>query len=545
MKKLILRTYGVTAILLCFLFFYGLLNLRLNLWREDAMTGYGEITEYVYNEISVPVSEESPLGIMGVMEFTLTNVRSDFDTLLFLTNHQNVKVYLEDLEVCSLKATPAPLVPKSPGSVYNEVVFDDGDNGKTVRIELSPVYKITLKEPELMLGNGYQIIKVILFQNLPILGLCFCVILIGVLQIIMALLHGKQEEHLEIALTHSTFTILIGIWKLLDSDFFALFGKAVPALSVISFIIIMFMPIMITKFVRDVLDAYKSTIWQIPELISLIGVFVTLGLQFFGILDFRESIWISETCLAVAFVCMYLGIFLSWRERGMTANVKAAFICSSLVLLWMIVDLYTFFNTRGVTKFPFSMLLFLIFLLIMVVKRIQTSKKGMEVGEKARQYKKLAYHDALTGFFNRAAYTDFLAGSEFNPKRNVLVAFDLNNLKKCNDQLGHDKGDVYIREAAKIIMDCFGEHGRCFRLGGDEFGAILVDDDLLGCERKARRMAERVRRFNQASSDIHMGIACGYAMFDPDEDEDIHATIRRADKMMYEEKFRMKQQEGT
>ena len=93
-------------------------------------------------------------------------------------------------------------------------------------------------------------------------------------------------------------------------------------------------------------------------------------------------------------------------------------------------------------------------------------------------------------------------------------------------------------------MDCFGEHGRCYRLGGDEFGAILLDDDLNSTARKAGKMAERVRKFNQQSHDIHMGIACGYAVFDPQEDADIHATIRRADRMMYEEKFRMKQQQA-
>ena len=160
----------------------------------------------------------------------------------------------------------------------------------------------------------------------------------------------------------------------------------------------------------------------------------------------------------------------------------------------------------------------------------------------ARQYKKLAYHDALTGFYNRAAYMDFLSGSEFDLKKCILVAFDLNNLKKCNDELGHDKGDVYIKEAAKIIMDCFGEHGRCYRLGGDEFGAILMDDTVEDCAKRTKRMQDRVAEFNKNSDDIHMGIACGFALFDAAEDADVHATIRRADKMMYEEKFRMKQQ---
>ncbi|MBP5282914.1 MAG: GGDEF domain-containing protein [Lachnospiraceae bacterium] len=542
MKKLIIRGYGIAVILFTFLFFYGLLSLRLSTWRKDALTGYGEITDYSYSVEKVALCDEAPLGKRAVLEFNLANIRSDFNTLLFLTAHENVTVSVGGREVYHLGTKRATLAPKSPGVVYNEVIFKDSDNGKTVRIELYPVYEGVLTPPDLMLGNGYQIVKVILFSNLPILGLCFTVILIGVLQIVFALLNAKTEEHLNIALSHSAFTILVGFWKLLDSDFIALFGKSLPVLSILSFVIMMFLPIMLTKFVRDTLDAYKSFVWQIPEFVTLLSILIMLAFQFFGVADFRDSIWITEVDLAIAFLCMFVGVGISIHDSGWNKNTKAGLGCTCLSLFWMVVDLYTYFKTSGVTNFPFTMLLFLIFLLTMVGHRLRVSKKDMEVGMKARQYKKLAYHDALTGFFNRAAYADFLNSSEFNPKNNVFVAFDLNNLKKCNDQLGHDKGDIYIKEAARIIMDCFGENGRCYRLGGDEFGAILLDDDLNTCARKANKMMERVKKFNHQSSDIQMGIACGYAVFDPKEDEDIHATIRRADKMMYEEKFKMKQQ---
>lgn len=539
MKKLIMRAYGVAAILFLFLILYGLMNLRLNTWRRDNLTGYCEITDY---EVTKENDATAELGKKTIMSFTLSGIRSDFDTLLFMTSHQNVTVYVGSEEVYSMKAKPGVIMPKSPGVVYNEVVFSDRDNGKKIKIVLEPIYAREEKLPDLLLGNGYQLVKVILFSNLPILVLCFCVILIGVMQIIMALINRKQEERLQVALTHSAFTIVVGFWKIIDSDFIALFGKALPVLSLLSFVVMMFLPIMLTKLVRDTLDAYKTTLWCIPEVVSLFGIMLTCIFQFFGVLDFRESIWIAEVGLASAFLCSFAGIGIYVKENGWDKDSKNAIVCAVLGLLWVSVDAYTYFGTKGVTKFPFSIILFLVFLLLMIGHRMKVSRMGMEVGMQARQYKKIAYHDALTGFFNRAAYVDFLASSEFNPQKSILLAFDLNNLKKCNDVLGHEKGDIYIKESAKIIMDCFGERGRCYRLGGDEFGAILMDDDLDGCERRVKKMNERVKRFNQESNDIRMGIACGYAIFDPDEDEDVHATIRRADKMMYEVKFRMKQQ---
>ena len=539
MKKLILRAYCLIGILFLFLFLYGLFNLRLSVQRKMDLTGYGEITEYVTSTVK---DETAPLGEKTVLSFRLKDIRSDFNTLLFLTAHQNVTVYLGSDVIYQMEPKSGIFMPKSPGVVYNEVVFRDEDNGRTIKIELEPVYEGVNEIPELMLGNGYQIFKVILFSNLPILSLCVIVIIIGIMQIIAALASGKQEENMSVALTHSAFTITVGVWKMLDSDFMALFSKELPVLSILPLIAVMFLPLMIMKVIFDVVSTYKSKTWIWPEAVSLMGICACFGMQFFGIADFRETIWIPVLCLVFGFFCAIIGIIQYVRESGFDKDAKAGLACTLLGILWTGLDVYTFLATSGVTRFPFSMFLFLIFLIFLIFKRMQVSRQGMEVGMQARQYKKLAYHDALTGFYNRAAYVDFLSGSEFDLKKCILVAFDLNNLKKCNDELGHDKGDIYIKEAAKIIMDCFGERGRCYRLGGDEFGAILMDDTMEDCKKRANRMRDRVAEFNRNSDDIHMGIACGFAMFDVAEDADVHATIRRADKMMYEEKFRMKQQ---
>jgi diguanylate cyclase (GGDEF)-like protein len=57
----------------------------------------------------------------------------------------------------------------------------------------------------------------------------------------------------------------------------------------------------------------------------------------------------------------------------------------------------------------------------------------------------------------------------------VIVTFDLNNLKQCNDQYGHRVGDEYIINAAHIIEDNFERYGKCYRIGGDEFCVIMPD----------------------------------------------------------------------
>jgi diguanylate cyclase (GGDEF)-like protein len=86
-----------------------------------------------------------------------------------------------------------------------------------------------------------------------------------------------------------------------------------------------------------------------------------------------------------------------------------------------------------------------------------------------------SYNDDMTGLYNRRAYDDTLSQlmNRDSLKNITIVVFDVNGLKMVNDTKGHAAGDELIKTAAKIINDNFGEYGKCFRTGGDEFVAIL------------------------------------------------------------------------
>lgn len=78
--------------------------------------------------------------------------------------------------------------------------------------------------------------------------------------------------------------------------------------------------------------------------------------------------------------------------------------------------------------------------------------------------------DELTGIGNRRAFER--ARQTADADANVeVVAFDINNLKAANDILGHEAGDAVIRDAARAIEEAAG--GRAFRIGGDEFVAVI------------------------------------------------------------------------
>jgi diguanylate cyclase (GGDEF)-like protein len=86
-----------------------------------------------------------------------------------------------------------------------------------------------------------------------------------------------------------------------------------------------------------------------------------------------------------------------------------------------------------------------------------------------------SYRDSMTGMFNRRAFnddTEHLRHREL-PKRLAVAIFDVNGLKTLNDTCGHASGDELIIGAAKVIQEVFSPYGKCYRIGGDEFAAIL------------------------------------------------------------------------
>lgn len=154
-----------------------------------------------------------------------------------------------------------------------------------------------------------------------------------------------------------------------------------------------------------------------------------------------------------------------------------------------------------------------------------------------------AYVDALTSVRNKGAFTDYLdkfqekldAGA--GPEEFAIGVFDCDNLKRINDRFGHDKGDIYLQTASRLICSVF-QHSPVFRIGGDEFAVVLLNEDF-------RNREELITHFGQRSADINWNteneweqvhVAIGVATYDPEKDHTTIDTMRRADKMMYRNK---------
>lgn len=107
--------------------------------------------------------------------------------------------------------------------------------------------------------------------------------------------------------------------------------------------------------------------------------------------------------------------------------------------------------------------------------------------------------DSLTGFDNRLAFDEMMNNIAADLRDDAgwtMYMFDVNGLKNINDTFGHLAGDELIISAANIIREAFGNSGHYYRIGGDEFVALVnasarelkdFDDKLEECLRKCNQ----------------------------------------------------------
>ena len=124
----------------------------------------------------------------------------------------------------------------------------------------------------------------------------------------------------------------------------------------------------------------------------------------------------------------------------------------------------------------------------------------------------------------------------------TIISFDLNNLKKTNDQYGHVQGDLLIKKAAELIDEIFSGSGIVGRIGGDEFIAILSTEDTTYVEALLEQMKKRIDETNRIITELNLSISYGYAMRNEIEENITEKVYQLSDNRMYEYKRIYKQQ---
>lgn len=149
--------------------------------------------------------------------------------------------------------------------------------------------------------------------------------------------------------------------------------------------------------------------------------------------------------------------------------------------------------------------------------------------------------DEMTQLYNRNKYLHMI--DEYYPavEQVGVIFWDVNGLKETNDNRGHEYGDRLIAGIAETIRDSVRSEDYAFRIGGDEFIAILEGAGKTQVESVVARWKDRLEQVNRMS-DFKLSASVGYAVGCGAKLEDI---VKQADAQMYEAKQRYKAQSGS
>ena len=145
-----------------------------------------------------------------------------------------------------------------------------------------------------------------------------------------------------------------------------------------------------------------------------------------------------------------------------------------------------------------------------------------------------AYHDALTGVFNRQYFYEYVLKEEITKTATVgIIITDIDNFKSINDTFGHNKGDEVLKTFTATLLASLRPNDTVIRWGGEEF-IIIVNtaskEELSSVAQKLRKAVEEIIIPDICPFTSSFGATLLL------EDENIDNTIARADKALYKAK---------
>ena len=166
-----------------------------------------------------------------------------------------------------------------------------------------------------------------------------------------------------------------------------------------------------------------------------------------------------------------------------------------------------------------------------------------DITQKKKSQQKIefqAHNDFLTGLYNRmkceSDLRKIIKQSVKDGVKGAVMFIDLDDFKHINAGLGHQYGDILLQQIAAGLQSIVGLRGKCYRMGGDEFVAIVMPDMFSELERIANKVKDMFNKpWYLMETEYFCTMSMGIAVF-PDDSKDVHEIIRLADIAMYESK---------
>ncbi len=433
----------------------------------------------------------------------------------------------------------------SYGMYIHEIPIPVGT--ETITLKLFPIFdrnpaafiNTLVIDPGMYMGDLFK-------KGIPGFCICLLMLILGIILILVSILtaHENQEQQIEF-FSLGAFSALIAIWAVNDTMVLQVLTQSPAVIRMINYITLIFLPYFPVSFIAGAVNQKKTKLLPVLFFLICVNFILNITLSSLKIVDYFNLVTVSQ-CIIVVALCM--GIYLvvsAIHKKSMERSFLIVLILGlGAGILGTGIDLLRYRFIEGVDQsasFYTCIGAFIFLVLIGIYFIREYSRVRMEKGQ-AEVMARLAYLDGLTGLKNRRAFNEVESELQGRPEETcIVIQFDINNMKKVNDEYGHMAGDKHIIAAANAIQKSFEEIGACYRTGGDEFIVLITESaDVENAKHALQDMEKNIQAYNQSENPpVPLEIAYGMALHQMSGESLKNAELL-ADQRMYECKRRKK-----
>ncbi|MGN0341706.1 MAG: sensor histidine kinase [Roseburia sp.] len=325
--------------------------------------GYESVDDFRMETVT---DDSAPAGVREIYTWTASRIDPEDDCLAFYLVHQCAQVYVDGEEIYTLTTEDKLLLGKTPGNNWVMVSLYPEDEGKDIQVVITPVYEsIVGRKVEFLMGSELSIYTGQMRKAMPQIIIGCLAVLVGLVFALMSLgeMKGKNQDSDLMAL--GTFSVMLGLWRLTDTRFTPFIMPEKPVfLFYVSLAMLMLGCVPLLRFLKYRFDKKTYILFDFCSLLSMAVCLLQVVLQFAGIRDFREMLWLSHAVLVFC-VLLCAGAFgYNWVKFGWKKMSGLGKSTCMLCVVGIACDVAAYYIKGNSSGLLFTLTAFLCFIII-------------------------------------------------------------------------------------------------------------------------------------------------------------------------------------
>lgn len=483
----------------------------------------------------INIEQDQPV----IIQKKLNESFKEEQTILIRSSLANIQVLLDDKEIYRDTRKRDSLFNRPLASAWHLVSLPQESNGSNLTLTyFSPFEAMHGTLNPVLYGNRGDLILHLIKENTLIVITDLFVLLLGIILVIFSFNFSEQIK--QSIMSIGFFSILLSLWMLSETKMLQFFTANEIIIGSLAYISLSLTAIPLIVYIKSIINE-ENKIFDFFIVAFVINTLLIIALQLLGIKEFFETMWSTHLLIGLLIIyAFYISYKSIWKKKE--KNLKYFTLGILVFAIFSSLELIRFYAFGIQTVSVLVRLGVILFIAIIGYGGIKAYIEHMERSYKSEVYKELAYKDSLTGAQNRMAFQneiEYLFMNKDLLDNLCFIIFDLNNLKRINDEYGHVTGDQGIIAAYNCIEEYFKSLGNCYRIGGDEFACLLKIDDENVLKKRLYEFKEAIKEMNQ-NFEFPFNIASGFAFYNEKTDYSPKELIHRGDQEMYKEKYSQK-----